>query len=168
MAWITLTLRKQSLKSQVTELNNESVQLSRQQRSVHRHLSYEESAFDTAKKSELRKAKSAYLKIRNERPDVDSEEYEEWKVEYSAAQEDYQAQKQDIEDYYDDVKEEDSLNEQVVKYSFDPSFISSIFDGTSDLFQFLTASIKIFPPAFLNILLAFFGVFHCSNCYFIL
>ncbi len=106
MAWITLTLRKQSLKSQVTELNNQSVQLSRQQRSVHRHLSYEESAFDTQKKSELRKAKSAYLKIRNERPDVDSDEYEEWKVEYSAAQEDYQAQKQDIEDYYDEIKEE--------------------------------------------------------------
>ena len=141
MAWITLTLRKQSLKSQVTELNNESVQLSRQQRSVHRHLSYEESAFDTAKKSELRKAKSAYLKIRNERPDVDSEEYEEWKVEYSAAQEDYQAQKQDIEDYYDDVKEEieqeaqdeeDAIQEEITRTETQRDAMNSELQALTD------------------------------------
>lgn len=141
MAWITLSLRKQSLQSQVTELNNEDVQLSRQQRAVHRHLSYEESVFDTQKKSELRKAKSDYLKIRNERPDIDSEEYEEWKVEYSAAQEDYQSQKQDIEDYFDSIKEElesesqdeeDTIQEQITRTETQRDAMSAELQSLTD------------------------------------
>ena len=141
MGWITLSLRKQSLKSQVTELNNETVQLSRQQRTVHRHLSYEESVFDTQKKSELRKSKSAYMKIRNERPDIDSDEYEEWKVEYSAAQEDYQSEKQDIEDYYDDLKEqleqesqdeEDQIQEQITRAETERDAMSAELQSLTD------------------------------------
>ena len=124
MAWMTLALRKQSLKAEINSLTNEDIQLSRKVRSVHRNLSYEQSVFDAQKKSELRSAKSKYMKIRNERPDVDSEQYEEWKVEYAAAQEDYQAQKQDIEDYYDQVNEEieaeaqdeeDALQDQITR-----------------------------------------------------
>ena len=124
MGWITLSLRKQTLKAQISELNTEDIQLSRKQRSVHRHLSYEESVFDAQKKNELRKAKSTYMQMRNLRPDVDSEEYDEWKTAYADAQEDYQAQKQDIEDYYDELKEdiesdsqdeEDAIEEEITR-----------------------------------------------------
>lgn len=106
MAWLTLALRKQTLKAQITELNYDDIQLSRRKRSVHRHLSYEQSTFNSMKTAELRNAKSEYLEIRNRRPDIDSEEYEEWKVEYSAAQEDYQSEKAGIEDYYEDLNQE--------------------------------------------------------------
>ena len=124
MAWMTLALRKQTLKAQISSLNNEDIQLSRKVRAVHRNLSYEQSVFSAEKKLELRDAKSQYMAIRNQRPDTDSEEYEQWKVEYSEAQEDYQAQKQDIEDYYDDLTEEleqeaqdeeDALQEEITR-----------------------------------------------------
>ena len=104
MAWITLALRKQTLKAEISSLNFEDLQLSRERRAVHRHLSYEESIYNTSKKEEIRNAKSAYNEIRDQRPSVaDTQAYEEWKVQYAQAQEDYQAQKQDIEDYYDDL-----------------------------------------------------------------
>ncbi len=112
MGWITLSLRKQTLKAQISELNTEAIQLSRKQRSVHRHLSYEESVFDAQKKNELRQAKATYMQMRNARPDVDSASYEAWKTAYAEAQEDYQAQKQDIEDYYDEIKEEIEADSQ--------------------------------------------------------
>ena len=124
MAWMTLALRKQNLKAEINSLTLEDIQLSRKVRSVHRTLSYEQSVFSSEKKSELRDAKSAYLEIRKQRPDVDSEQYEQWKVEYAEAQEDYQAQKQDIEDYYEDLNtqieeeaqdEEDALQEQITR-----------------------------------------------------
>ena len=124
MAWLTLALRKQTLKAQINELNYDDIQLARRKRSVHRHLSYEQSAFNSAKQSELADAKAEYLAIRNERPDIDSEDYEEWKVEYSEAQEDYQSQKQDIEDYYEDLNqdaeteaqdEEDTLDDEITR-----------------------------------------------------
>ena len=144
MAWMTLALRKQTLKAEINSLSCEDIQLSRKVRSVHRNLSYEQSVFDAQKKSELRTAKSAYLEIRNQRPDVDSEEYEEWKTEYAAAQEDYQAQKQDIEDYYDDLNEqieaeaqdeEDALQEQITR-------VETQRDAQSAELQAITDQIK--------------------------
>lgn len=66
-------------------------------------------------------------------------------------------------DEYDDYSkrktEERLLNNSADSFSFDTETISSLFDGDSDLFKFLTSSISIFPPAFLQILLTFFGVF---------
>ena len=125
MAWMTLSLRKQTLKAQINSLNFEDIQLSRKVRAVHRNLSYQQSVFDATKKAELRDAKADYMEVRNARPsDVKSDEYEEWKVEYAAAQEDYQSAKEDIEDYYDSVKEEieaeaqdeeDALQDQITR-----------------------------------------------------
>lgn len=106
MAWITLALRKQTLKAEVNSLNYEDIQLSRKVRSVHRHLSYQQSVFNAAKTRELREVKAKYMEVRNARPDIDSDEYNEWQLEYRDAQEDYQEQKQNIEDYYDDLNEE--------------------------------------------------------------
>lgn len=106
MGWVTLTLRKLTLKAEISSAQFQDIQLSRQLRSTQRHLSYDQSVFNSEKKAELRDAKAAYMEIRKNRPDIGSEEYENWKVEYANAQEDYQAQKQDIEDYYDDIMEE--------------------------------------------------------------
>jgi len=106
MGWITLALRKQALKSQVNELNYEDIQLSRKKRAVHRHLSYQKSAYNSDKKAELAAIKEPYLEMRNSRPEVSSAEYNEWSEEYSAAKEDYQFQKDDIETYYNDLNEE--------------------------------------------------------------
>jgi hypothetical protein len=141
MAWITLSLRKQSLQSEVNGLNNEDVQLSRQQRAVHRHLSYEESVFDTKEKADLRKEKAAYLEIRDNRPDIDSKEYEDWKQKYAAAQEDYMAKKQDIQDYYDGVREdieseaqdeEDRIQEQITRTETQRDAMSAELQSLTD------------------------------------
>ena len=138
---MTLALRKQSLKAEINSLNFDDIQLSRKVRAVHRNLSYEQSVFSAQKKLELRAAKSEYMAIRNERPDVDSEDYEDWKVEYAAAQEDYQAQKQDIEDYYDDLNEEieseaqdeeDAIQEQITRTETQRDAMSAELQAITD------------------------------------
>lgn len=104
MAWIPLSLRKTELKKQVSECTLNILEYSRRKNAVHRHLSYEQSRYNTEKKSELRRVKSEYTDVRNNRPDVKDDGYEDWKYEYAQAQEEYQANKQDIEDYYDDIQ----------------------------------------------------------------
>ncbi len=109
MGWVTLTLRKQTLKACISDSQFRDIQLSRETRSIERHLAYDKSCYNSEKQRELADAKSAYMDIRNKRPSIDSEEYQQWKVEYAEAQEDYQAKKQDIQDYYDDLMEEIEL-----------------------------------------------------------
>ena len=106
MGWVTLTLRKLTLRAEISSLELRDIQMSRQIRSVQRNLSYEQSVFNNNKKQELSAAKADYLEIRDNRPEVGSDEYNEWQLEYSAAREDYEAQKQDINDYYDDIMNE--------------------------------------------------------------
>ena len=141
MAWITLALRKQTLKAEINSLNYEDIQLSRQQRAVHRHLSYEQSVFNTEKKQQLRDAKAAYTEIRNQRPDVKDPDYEQWKTDYAMAQEEYQAAKENIEDYYDDVNsdleadaqdEEDEIQEQITQVETQRDAMSAELQAISD------------------------------------
>ena len=141
MAWITLALRKQTLKAEINSLNYEDIQLSRQQRAVHRHLSYEQSVFSAEKKDKLRDIKAEYDAVRNKRPDVKDEGYEDWKYEYAKAQEDYQAFKQNIEDYYDDVNsdleadaqdEEDEIQEQITMVETQRDAMSAELQAISD------------------------------------
>ncbi len=106
MSWVTLTLRKLTLRAEINSLELRDIQMSRQIRSIQRNLSYEQSVFNNSKKHELADAKSSYLEIRDNRPETDSEEYADWQLDYSAAREDYEAQKQDINDYYDDILSE--------------------------------------------------------------
>ncbi len=106
MGWVTLTLRKQTLKSSINTAEFQDIQLSRKLRATQRHLSYDQSIYNADKSQELKDAKSAYTNIKNQRPSVDSTEYEQWKVDYANAQEEYNAQKQDIEDYYDGIMSE--------------------------------------------------------------
>lgn len=106
MAWVTLALRKQTLQAEINELTYQNIELSRNLRQVHRHLSYETSIFEGAKSRELKEIKGEYDELRKNRVSVGEEGYQEWKDQFEIAREEYQAQKQDIEDYYDVVKKE--------------------------------------------------------------
>ena len=124
MAWIALALRKQSLKAQINELNYEDIQLSRKKRAVHRHLSRSKAEYNADKKAELRDIKSEYLETRNKRPEVSSDDYNQWASDYAVVKEDYESRKADIEDYYDDLnedieaeaqEEEDYIDEEITR-----------------------------------------------------
>lgn len=59
--------------------------------------------------------------------------------------------KEDFDDYINNKK----YDEQYGTFNFNLTDISSIFDGSSDFFKFMTASIGILPPIFITILIAF-------------
>lgn len=62
--------------------------------------------------------------------------------------------KEDFDDYINNKK----YDEQYGTFNFNINDISSIFDGSSDFFKFMTASIGILPPIFITILIAFFTI----------
>lgn len=62
--------------------------------------------------------------------------------------------KEDFNDYINNKK----YDEQYGTFNFNLTDISSIFDGSSDFFKFMTASIGILPPIFITILIAFFTI----------
>lgn len=62
--------------------------------------------------------------------------------------------KEDFDDYINNKK----YDEQYGTFNFNLTDISSIFDGSSDFFKFMTASIGILPPIFITILVAFFTI----------
>lgn len=62
--------------------------------------------------------------------------------------------KEDFDDYINNKK----YDEQYGTFNFNITDISSIFDGSSDFFKFMTASIGILPPIFITILIAFFTI----------
>lgn len=61
-------------------------------------------------------------------------------------------------DDFDKYKEQKKLDENFGSFDFGLDSIKSVFDGSSDFFKFLTASIGILPTTFLTILIAFFVV----------
>ena len=144
MGWVTLSLRKLTLKAEINQLNFQDTQLSRQIRGIHRHLSHDTSIFQADKAKELASAKEGYLEVRDRRPSVDSAEYEKWKVEYANAKEDYQAQKQDIEDYYDGVLEqlEEEANDQETIIQEQQATIEAQRDAMSAELESITEEIK--------------------------
>lgn len=73
------------------------------------------------------------------------QDYELWK----------NGEKKNQEDF-DDYKKQKQQAENFSDVNFGIDDISSIFDGTSSFYKFLTASISILPPYFLLILGAFF------------
>lgn len=62
--------------------------------------------------------------------------------------------KEDFDDYINNKK----YDEQYGTFNFNLTDISSIFDGSSDFFKFMTSSIGILPPIFITILIAFFTI----------
>lgn len=61
-------------------------------------------------------------------------------------------------DDFKKYEEQKKLDENFGSFDFGLDSIKSVFDGTSDFFKFLTASIGILPTTFLTILIAFFVV----------
>ena len=68
MAWITLSLRKQNLKSETNELELRDITLSREKRSIERNLAYQKSVIETEEDIELKNAKAEYDEIKKKRP----------------------------------------------------------------------------------------------------
>ncbi len=116
MGWVSLLLRKQSLRASINETQMQKIALSRQLRSYQRQTSYETTIFNNDKTMELREAKQPLDALREQRPDIkDKDAYQEWQIEYMDAKEDYEAQKVDINDYYDQIMnelEEESTDEE--------------------------------------------------------
>lgn len=61
-------------------------------------------------------------------------------------------------DDFDKYKEQKNLDKNFGSVDFGLDSIKSVFDGSSDFFKFLTASIGILPTTFLTILISFFVV----------
>lgn len=115
MGWISLSLRKLSLKAAISDGEFRDIELSRQVRQNARNLSYEQSIYNADKTQELNDAREAYTAVRKQRPSVDSDGYADWQNKYADAKEDYEREKNDIEDYYDGIMEEleyDATNEE--------------------------------------------------------
>ncbi len=106
MGWVSLLLRKQTLRQSINEHQMQKIALSRQLRSYQRQSSFDETVFNNDKSQELRAAKEPLDALRKERPNVDSDEYKEWQQEYNDAKEKYESEKIDINDYYDGILNE--------------------------------------------------------------
>lgn len=61
-------------------------------------------------------------------------------------------------DDFDKYMEQKKLDENFGSFDFGLDSIKSVFDGSSDFFKFLTASIGILPTTFLTILISFFVI----------
>ena len=68
MAWITLSLRKQSLKAEKNDLELQDLSLSREKRSIQRNLAYQKSILEADENAELMQAKQEYNQVKNQRP----------------------------------------------------------------------------------------------------
>jgi len=106
MGWVSLSLRKQSLRQAINDTEMQDIALSRQLRSFQRQSSYDQTIFNNDKTQELRDAKEPLDEMRKNRLSVDDPNYEEWREQYEEAKEDYEAEKLNINDYYDDIMNE--------------------------------------------------------------
>jgi len=103
MGWVTLAARKQSLRLAINSHEMRDIELSRQLRAAQRTSAFEQSIMKSNKAVELREIKNDLDEVKDNRPeDRDSEEYNEWYMEYQLAKEDYEAAKLEINELYDD------------------------------------------------------------------
>ncbi|MBR5304055.1 MAG: hypothetical protein IKU37_04440 [Candidatus Gastranaerophilales bacterium] len=103
MGWVTLAARKQSLRLAMSNLQMRDLELSRSLRSMQRSSAYEQSIIKNNRAADLKLIKDKYDEIRKNRPsDIQSEEYNDWYMEYQSAREDYEASKMQISEEYDD------------------------------------------------------------------
>lgn len=103
MGWVTLTARKQSLRLAINGHEMRDIELSRQLRANQRTSAYDQSIMKNNKAVEMREIKNTLDEVKDQRPeDRDSEEYNEWYMEYQLAKEDYEAAKLEISELYDD------------------------------------------------------------------
>ena len=102
MGWVSLSLRKLSLRANISNLELRDIQISRTLRQTQRNLSYEQSIMTNNRTGELRDIKAVYDEIKGDRPEIDSDEYNEWYMDYQDAREQYEFEKNEIQQYYDD------------------------------------------------------------------
>lgn len=101
MGWVTLSLRKHTLRSQINDFELQDITLSRQLRTVQRHLAYDKSILHTDKKSEIDEAKKPYKEAIQNRPKVSDPTYAEWEANYTEVKQKFEEDRNDIEDYYE-------------------------------------------------------------------
>lgn len=125
MGWITLTLRKQTLRAAINNKELQDLEISHQRRALSRQKNYENSILSNQQESELEMAKQStgyqdardkyqeLLASSSDYSDRDSTEYAEYKEalseaanEYSLAKSEYDEQRTNIENYYDNEKQE--------------------------------------------------------------
>ncbi len=106
MSWVSLTMRKLNLRSSIEAKESRDLQISRAVRLNKRQLSADQSIQNRFKDEELNDAKMQYMDVRDDKPESDSPDYNEWYQTYAEAKEDYEAQKLDINNYYDDILNE--------------------------------------------------------------
>ncbi len=118
MGWVTLQLRKLSLRTNINGLQLQDLNLSREINGISRHLSYETSLLNAKKAAALKKAKEKLIAKNDERPSVDSANYSTWLAEYNELKSQYDSERVDISDAADDEQstiEEESKDRQTAK-----------------------------------------------------
>ena len=105
MSWITLSLRKQDLKTQSNELELQDISLGRQERTIQRDMAYQKAVIEAQEAADLQKIKADYKKVKSQRP---TKATIDGKIYYFKTQEKY-------EDYCSDKKKSKLSNK---KYTF--------------------------------------------------
>lgn len=122
MGWVTLTLRKQTLRAQMNSYEFQDLTLSMQRRSLERQKSYDLSSLKVQQASLFAPVKDEYQKAKDEYQDYLRNKYSSdeddssssssnnelnlMQMDYQAAKEKYEEDKAAIEDYIDTIKEE--------------------------------------------------------------
>jgi len=102
MGWVSLSLRKASLRMDISNLELRDIQISRTLRQTQRQMHYDQSVIKNNKAAELLDIKSVYDEVKSRRKGTDDPEYNEWYQEYMDAREEYEYQKLQITEMYDD------------------------------------------------------------------
>lgn len=106
MGWVSLSLRKASLRRDISNLELRDIQISRTIRQTERQMHYDQTIIKNNKSADLKEIKDVYDEVKGRRPeDLTSTEYSEWYQEYSDAKEEYEYQKLQISELYDDQLE---------------------------------------------------------------
>ena len=101
--WVTLSQRKTSVLAHHNDVSMQEIANSRTVRRTHRNSTYEQTLIKRNRAADLETIKEPYDTIKGDRPDVDSEEYNEWYQNYQDAREEYEYQKNQIMEEYDDM-----------------------------------------------------------------
>ena len=103
MGWVSLSLRKASLRMGISNLELRDIQISRTLRQTQRQMHYDQSVIKNNKAADLRAIKDVYDAVKQGKPqDMQSQEYSEWYQTYTEAKEEYDYERLQITEMYDD------------------------------------------------------------------
>lgn len=105
MGWVSLTLRKESIRESIQNGQLDDINLSRKIRQNSRQLSLDQTLAQNEMQRQINAAKdeSGYQELQKQRKDmsVSDPDYENWSKEFSNAQEDFQELKTNIQAEFD-------------------------------------------------------------------